>query len=439
MARRWLLAWMLAAIAFGGASLIVPLYLVELGGDAFDLGILFATSSFVGVPGALVFGNMADRTGKRRVFILVAMAITVVTMLTIPALESRWLVILVHALLWLGFAAAIPVLTLLAVGGEPEHEWSNLIARLNRYQGSGWALGLFVGFLVTTAGGAVVDTVTAQRIFFVVCAASAGLGLLLAVRTLPADPRAGEEPPPRQLRRRARDAVSFNIRGAAFPFTPSKFDPRKLHPRRFAERFSPQLAVYFVAVLLVFTGFGAFFAPLPAYLSEVGYGSSEIFALYLVLNVGAAAFYGRVASLVHAHGVVPTHIGGLALRGIAFPVIAAVGVVVGGTALGFGLAGVVFVVIGLSWAVIAVTAATLVTTLAPGIIRGEALGVYGALVAVGGGVGGLLGGWLASFGFAVTFGAAGGIVVLGAGVVAALNWKAHLPTMADRTVPREEL
>ena len=421
MARRWLTAWLLAALSFGGASLIVPLYLVELGGDAFDLGLLFATSSFVGVPGALVFGRMADRTGRRRVFVLAAMAITVVTMLAIPALESLWLVIVVHALLWLGFAAAIPVLTLLVVSGQPEHEWSDLIARLNKFQGIGWALGLFVGFLVISAGTAVVETITAQRIFFLVCAASAGAGFLIAVRTLPPDPKPGREPTPRQLRRRVRHAASFNVRGASFPFTPSKFDPRKLNPRRFAERFSRNLAVYFVAVLLVFTGFGTFFAPLPAYLDGVGYGSSEIFALYLVLNVGAAAFYGRAAGLVRRYDVVPTHVGGLLARGGALPAVAAVGAVFGGTALGLGLAGLVFVVIGLSWAVIAVTAATLVTKLSPASIRGEALGTYGALVAVGGGVGGLLGGSLASFGFALTFVVAGAFVLAGAGIVTGLN------------------
>lgn len=439
MARQWLRAWLLAAIAFGGASLIAPLYLVELGGTAFDLGILFAASSFVGVPGALVFGTLADRTGKRRVFVLAAMAITVVTMLAMPALESRWLVIVVYALLWLGFAAATPVLTLLVVTGEPEHEWSALIARLNKFQGTGWALGLFVGFLVVTGGEAVLDTITAQRIFFVVCAGSAGLGFLLAARTLPPDPAPGDEPSPRRLRRRARSALVFNIRGAAFPFTPGRFDVRQLHPRRFTERFTPQLALYFVAVLLVFTGFGAFFAPLPAYLGEIGYGSSEIFALYLVLNVGAAVFFGRVATLVRTYDVLPVHLGGIVIRGALFPLVAAIGVAAGGTALGLGMVGLVFVAIGLTWAVIAVTAATLVTTLSPVIIRGEALGIYGALVAVGGGVGGLLGGALASFGFTVTFGAAGALVLVGAGVVAVLRRRVHIPTLADRGAAEEQL
>ncbi|KKF39957.1 MFS transporter, partial [Halorubrum saccharovorum] len=79
-----------------------------------------------------------------------------------------------------------------------------------------------------------------------------------------------------------------------------------------------------------------------------------------------------------------------------------------------------FAVIGVTWAAIAVTAAALVTRLAPPAIRGEALGAYGALVAIGGGLGGIVGGWLASFGYSITFAAAGGTVVVGAGIVAAL-------------------
>jgi len=420
MTERWLPAWGLASVALGGASLIVPLYVVELGGTAADLGFLFATGSFVGVPGALVFGNLADRTGKRRIFVVAAMVVTVATMVAIPLVERIPLVVLVNAVLWFGFAAAIPVLTLLVVAGEPEERWSTLIARLNKYQGVGWALGLALGFVVIAGGSRVVDAVTAQRYFFFACAICAGAGLLLGARTLPPDPKPGREPSPRRLRRRVREAARFNVRGASFPFTPGRFDARDLHPRKFVDRFTPQLATYFSAVFLVFTGFGVFFAPLPAYLSGVGYTSSEIFMLYLVLNVGAAIFYGPAAGLAGKYEVIHVHMGGLLARGIALPLVAAVGVAVGATTLGFGAVGLVFLAIGVAWAVIAVTAATLVTRLSPAVIRGEALGVYGALIAVGGGVGGLLGGFLAGVGYVVAFAAAGVLVLLGTGVVAAL-------------------
>lgn len=59
------------------------------------------------------------------------------------------------------------------------------------------------------------------------------------------------------------------------------------------------------------------------------------------------------------------------------------------------LESVLFLVVGLTWAVIAVTAATIVTRMAPAAIRGEALGTYAAVSAVAGGIGSLLGGALA--------------------------------------------
>lgn len=431
MTGRWLSAWGLAAVAFGGASLIVPLYVVELGGGAFVLGLLFASSSFVGVPGALALGNLADRTGKRRIFVLAAIAVTAATMAAIPLLDSILAVVLANALLWLGFAAATPVLTLLVVAGEPEPRWTALIARLNRYQGIGWSLGLAMGAIVITLGSRFADAITAQRAFFLACAASATLGFVLGLRTLPQDARPGDAPAPKRIRRRVRQAARFNVRGASFPFTPTRIDVRQLHPGAFVDRFTRQLATYFLAVLLVFTGFGVFFAPLPAYLAAVGYSSGEIFALYLVVNVGAAAFYGYAARLAELYDVAQIHIGGLVTRGVTFSLIAVAGAAFGETLLGLATVTLAFLVVGLTWAMIAVTAATFVTRLAPAVIRGEALGVYGALVAVGGGLGGLLGGAIAGFGYTIAFSAAGTLVVVGAAVVAVLPWESTPASVSE--------
>lgn len=206
--------------------------------------------------------------------------------------------------------------------------------------------------------------------------------------------------------------------------------PKRSLPGR-ADRFTPRLGTYFLALFLVFTGFGVFFAPLPAYLSGAGYGPGEIFGFYLVLNAGAAASFGRAGALAEAYAIEQVHVAGLAIRGVAFASVAAVGGIVGGSWLGTGAYTLAFLVMGLTWAVIAVTAATLVTRLAPAEIRGEALGVYGALVAVGGGVGGVLGGRLALTGYAVTFGVAGALVLLGATVVVWMAWRSARSPVVD--------
>ncbi len=432
MTGRWLTAWGLTAVALGGASLVVPLYVVELGGDALTLGLLFASASLVGVPGALVFGGLADRTGRRREFVLGAMAAAAVTMAAMPLFERRSAVVVANAVLWLGYAAAVPVLTLLVVADAPEDRWAPLIARLNQYQGIGWAGGLALGVVVVAVGGQFLAPVDAQRAFFFACAGCATVGCLLGARSLPADVDRGAEVSPRRLRRRVQDATRLGVRGAAVPFAPGRFDPRQLAPRRFAERFTPALAWYFVAVLVVFTGFGVFFAPLPAYLAGLGYDDGDVFLLYLLLNVGAAAAYGAAATLSDRYGLVETHLGGLAVRALAFPAVAALGGLFADSAVGITGLGVVFFVVGLTWAVVAVTTATLVTGFAPASVRGEALGAYGALAALGGGMGGLIGGVLARLGYDVTFAVAGAVVLVGAGLVALLARRSEAPASTDR-------
>ncbi|MFB6103283.1 MAG: MFS transporter [Haloplanus sp.] len=431
MSDRWLHAWGLASVGLGGASLIIPLYAVELGGGPVTLGVLAAVAPLAGAPGALGIGWLADRTGRRRGYVLGAIGVVAVALAAVPAVESIPAVIVANAAIWFAFAAAGPVLTLLAVVGAPERAWSDRIARLNEWQGIGWAVGLLVGFLVLVVGERLVNLspLAAQRAVCVACAASVGLGSVVATRTLPADPD-GTLPAPRRIRRAIREASRFSVRGATFPFTPRRVDVRGLHPRRFVRRFTTELAVFFVAVVLVFAGFGAFFAPVPAYLASAGVGTDGAFGLYLVLNVAAAGFFRAAAALAARYEVTVVNAGGLVIRGIALPAVALTSGALAPIALLFG-------VIGLSWAVIVVSAGTLVTRLSPPIVRGEALGVYSALSVLAGGVGSVGGGWLAATtGYVGAFAVAGGLVLVGAAVVLSLRRRGEARPSADteRTV-----
>ncbi|TKX57034.1 MFS transporter [Halorubrum sp. SS7] len=427
MSERWLYAWGLASVAFGGASLVVPLYVVDLGGGPFVLGVLAAVAAVVGVPGALWFGRIADRTGRRRGLVLVALVGATLAVAVVPLTERIAAVIAANAVVWFAFAAATPVVTLLVVADAPESAWSDRIADLNRYQGIGWALGLLLGTAWTVGGAAVASPAAATRTLFAPLAAAAGLSCVAAARSLPADPpRAGAEgtvdlPSGSRVRRALRSADRFAVRGATLPGALARTDFRGLDPRRVAARFTPALAAYFLAALLFLTGFSAFFAPLPAFLTETGFGSGGTFALYLVNSVAAAVAFGAAGRLAADGNAVRLQVGGLVARGVLLPLVAVAGAALGASALGFVAVGVAFAAVGLTWAVIAVTAGVIVTRLAPAAIRGEALGAYAALGALAGGIGSVLGGWLAAMGYGLAFAAAGALVLAGAAVALAVG------------------
>ncbi|GAB3698483.1 MFS transporter [Halorubrum pallidum] len=423
MSDGWLYGWGLGSVAFGGASLVVPLYVVDLGGGPIVLGVLAAVAAVVGVPGALWFGRVADRTGNRRGLVLAALAVAAVAVAAVPLTESVSAVIAANAVVWFAFAAATPVLTLLAVAEAPESAWSERIADLNRFQGVGWALGLLFGTVWTGLGSLVTSAATATRWLFVPLAVAAAVSCAVVARTLPADPSLGDAtvgngsgtiPSGSRVRRAIRRADRFAVRGATLPGSLARTDFRGLDPRRLAARFTPALAAYFAACLLFLSGSAAFFAPLPAFLAAVGYDSGGTFALYLINSAAAALAFGAVGRLAGERNVVRLQVGGLVARTALLPLVAVVGTALGASALGFTAVGVAFALIGLTWAVIAVTAGIVVTRLSPPSIRGEALGVYAALGALAGGIGSVVGGWLAAESYALAFGVAGLLVFAGA-------------------------
>jgi predicted MFS family arabinose efflux permease len=438
MDSKWLLSWGIGSVALGGASLLVPLYVVALGGGAIALGALAALAAFGGVPGALVAGRIADRTGKRRVFVVVPLAIVALVLLVMPAVSSLVAVVLINAVVWLAFAAAAPALNLLAVAGAEEHEWSGRLASLNAYQGYGWAGGLVLGLVWTAAGVRLVGQMTALRSFFLACGVLAGLGAIAATRWLPPESTVDSTlrtSRHRELARAMRRASRTGIRGATFPVYPGRlyWSLRNFRLGRFAERFSHSLATYYVAVLLFFAGFAAFFAPLPLFLSEAGFNDGEVFGMYLVSSLGAAVFFTAAGRLAARYDLTLVHAGGLFFRGAALPAVALIASAA--TLVGALVTGAVFFFIGISWAVIAVTAATLITRLAPVDVRGEALGVYAAIAALAGGLGSVLGGWFASLSYVLAFGAAGALVTAAGVLVVVLRQRTIQQASEDASVP----
>lgn len=421
---RWLFAWGLGSIAVGTASLLVPLYVVRLGGNPFELGLLGAVAAFIGAPGALAWGRLADKTTDPRGVILASLVGVGALLAVVPLVSSIAVVILLNALLWLVFAAAGPVLTLLVVADVPEREWNREIALLNKYQGYGWAGGLLLGIVWSATVGQVVSPTGTQQSLFVACAGVTGLAAILLGRWMP-------RPTDRELERidprrvgRLLSTGRRGVRGATFLFNPTRlyWSTRKTHPKRLAERFTTTLTTYFLGVTLFFTGFAAFFAPLPLYLTGVGFSSDLVFLLYLVASLGSAAFYTAAGRLSSEIDLRVLQSGALAGRAILMPLVAIVGAGVAASLAGTVLTGVLFLGIGVTWAVIAVTAGTIVTRIAPQPVRGEALGLYAALSAFAGGVGSIAGGALAtSLGFTIAFGAAGAVIFVGAGLVFALR------------------
>ncbi|MFC6614549.1 MFS transporter [Halopenitus salinus] len=423
MRERWLNAWGTGYAAVGAASLSLPLRAIELGAGAFLVGLMASTAAFAGVPGAIAWGRLAARTGRRRPLILIALGSVAAVLAVVPLASSPWTLLVANAALWFVVSAAAPVLNLIAIEGVPDAEWDARIARLNAVQGYGWVAGLVVGTVWTAAATRLRPGASTQEPLFYLLAATAGLAFLATIRWYPAAPTTSMERFDRvfhRLERREWGAGRF-IRSAPYGSTRLYWSVREwLNARRRGRRpasgFDRSLRRYLLAATLFSVGFAVFWGPMPAYLTQAGFATQTVFVAFLLANAASAVCYMPVGRLVGTYG--PYRIQALALAGrvALFPGVAFVGVAF--PAVSLAAIAPAFLLIGVTWAMIAVTATGIVTRLTAGDTRGYALGAYTALAGVGTGFGSAAGGALAAaVGYRIAFVWAGLVVAVGLVVV----------------------
>jgi MFS family permease len=436
---RWLYGWALGYAAVGAASLLIPLYALSLGAGPLLVGLMASTAAFAGVPGAILWGKLASKTGRRRRFVLVALAATAAVLAVIPAIESPMTVLAANAALWFVVSAAAPVLNLIVVEGVPVDGWERRFGLLNHYQGYGWLGGLLAGAGWNAVATRVVGPLAAQRTFFFVCAGAAALGLVAVRAWYPEKPTVSERRFADVYRRIGRRGWGAGRYVRAVPFGPNRlfWALRSVDFGSIRGRLPAPLARYLAAITLCFVAFSVFFGPLPAFLTGANYSTGQIFALFVVSSAGSAVSYARVADLAAGRDVRRLQAGALTARVGCFPLVAAVGLALPAS-VGLLAVGGLFALVGVSWAVIAVTATGLVTRLSPESMRGEVLGLYTALAGVGGGLGSALGGLAAErFGYLATFGLAGALVLVGVVLVLGAAAPANQSATVEGSVATE--
>jgi MFS family permease len=413
---RWLYGWAIGYVSVGAASLLIPLYALSLGGGPLLIGVLASTAAFAGVPGAILWGRLASRTQRRRPFVLVALGLTAIVLFLTPFIETARTLVVANSALWFVVSAAAPVLNLIVVANAPDEEWESRIGRLNTYQGYGWVGGLALGTVWTALVPEFIGPVRAQESLFVLLSVLALGGLGIVRLWYPESVTVSIAGFRRVYRRlglgtttgRVMRSVPLGLGRAYWALTNVR--------RHRIGGFRAQLWRYLGAVGVFSIGFAMFWGLMPVYLTDVGFTAATVFLLFLIANAGSAASYDRIGILSARFGPDRIQIGALGGRVVLFP---GVGLIVGITVDAYVLA-ILFFLIGVTWAVIAVTVTGTVVRLTTATNRAEGLGFHTAAVGIGTGVGSVLGGAVASaVSYTGVFVIAAAFVLVGTGAVVA--------------------
>lgn len=408
---RWFLAFTCAFVAAGGASLLLPLFAATaLKGTVGQIGLMASAASLAGVPFSILWGRLSDRLGRRKPFVLLAFFGAGGALLLMALTRRMWQLILLNALMNSFWVASAAVSTILAIEGVARDHWESRIGQFNRYTGAGWVSGLALGAVWSRWAAKLPDG--GLRALFYPLAALDLAAAVLVIRLL--KERGG------QLERRGFPGVAVamgNMLIERFRYAPFHLyylarPKRLLELFRGENRFGRKLTRYYRAVVLIFMGLAAFFVTLPIFFRQaLQMDNFIIYALWTVHSGTSTLLHSRAGRLAEQFGNWRVQWLALTVRMIIFPLVALLPLAQ--PALRIPAIVILFLFTGTTWAMTNVTSVSITAKLAPEEARGQALGVYNALIGVGWIFGSLLGGYIADwFGYPATFAFASFVLLL---------------------------
>jgi len=157
--RKWFLGYFLSNLAGGITSPLIPMYvLIYLHSNVFYVGLTSALVSAAGVPFLIFWGNISDRLGLRKVFILLGFLGGGVSLLGIAFANSVLIYIAVLAVFQIVIMASVPVSTMIIIENTSRESWPNMMSTFSMVSSAGTVLGLSIGTLAADTSAEVSPT-----------------------------------------------------------------------------------------------------------------------------------------------------------------------------------------------------------------------------------------------------------------------------------------
>ncbi len=399
---KWYYTFLPYNISGGSTSPLIPLFVTQgLKGTIAEVGIVSALSSVASVPASIVWGNLSDTTGKRRIFVLIGflgMALAMIMMGLSMTMNQYYMANLILGML---ASAAAPVGTVLVLESFEKHEWAKRLGDFSKVGGIGWVIGLVLGtiwlqFLAPDDGA------ITMRALFILAGALSLVSLFLGLKWIPE--------PKERVDRESLDkhvlSVPVNIVERARYLPQRMVGILRISSKNLRMSNFPQnLRRYYLVIFLIFTGFLTFYVGLPIFLnSYVGLTSSEVFIIYLASSLTSALIYGPAGRWVSRIGGKRIQMISISIRIVTIPTFFLVTLFPMPVISQMIVFGALHSIMGFCWANIAVAGNALVSNMSYKDFRTQALGMYSAIQGVAAILGCLIGGYVANyFGYLETF------------------------------------
>ncbi|NJE07071.1 MFS transporter [Thermococcus sp. M39] len=381
---KWFYSFVPFKISTGGSSILMPLYLLQLGGNAQMVGIMNSLASLSSMIGSLFWGKLSDKTLRRKVFILLGFLSVSIFLTALSFTDSPTEFILLNAVYSFFLASTLSVPIVLVLRSVRKHSWDYGIGKFNEISGWAWVFGLGLGFALS-------QYLTIRQLL-----------LLFAILNVPSliwGAKTMREIPIYINRKSIKVFGNYVVEKTRY--LPTFILHTNIRKPRFGK--------FYLALLLFWISAGMYFSQFPVLLVESGFERRVIY-LAAILNSAVSAFmYLRVGLMLKNRDNTKVLREGITLRLLGV-ITLIVGIL---TPYLLPFAFLSYFLAGYSWSFISISSTSIVGKLAGEKEKGAAMGTFNLVNSIGYIIGSFASGFIVySGGFLINFTAAGVFAVL---------------------------
>jgi len=287
--RKWMFFVLPSSITAEGLHIVIPLYVLFLGGSVADVGIVVGLHYGLSAMGAVFWGKIIDKYHiKRAILITCFSAITICSIVLFFTKDLNFVVV-ISSICGFFIIGKNPVTQVLVMESVPNNQWSRLFTRISIIT----SFGSLSAFLV----GSVWDRFFDLRPYFLFCAITSATAIVLSFGV---GSKSTIE----------RHTIVHSIYGIKHIFNHNRLNFQFIftkipHPHDFKpiisvfqRKMSHDIGILFLTNFLFYFGSNVFFTAFIPFLKKFDFTNSEVFLVYLIQTITLLTIFFFVPRLI---------------------------------------------------------------------------------------------------------------------------------------------
>lgn len=256
-----------------GLNIVIPLYIISLGGDIGEVALVSALQNAAIAIGSIFWGKIIDRFHSRRFILLTSFFVVLLCSIFLYTTSSITVLFAIAPILGFFIVGRNPVTQLLVMESVQKNLWSWLFARTSVIS--------TLGMLVAMAAGTVDSAYFSLKPYFLICAAASGLAMALSMSV-----KGGGF-------HLERSSVAHSLHGLhytishyhfVFPKVPEPYDFKHIITI-FGGKITNEIGIFYIAIFCFNLGSNMYSTAWSPFLVSRHFSNSAVFLNYMIQMV----------------------------------------------------------------------------------------------------------------------------------------------------------